>query len=114
MIVAPSGTSICLPSSSISRGMGALQVIRHAALLVLDVVDELVAEVLDEALHRQRGGVAERADRASRDVVRDVVEQIQVLHAALAVLDAVDHPVEPAGAFAARRALPARFLEIEI
>src|SRR5688572_22528638 len=107
MTVAPSGTSICLPSISISRGMGALQVVRDQALLVLDVMDELVAEVLDEALHRQRRGVAQRADGAPGDVVGDVGQQLEVLHAALAVLDAVHHPVEPAGALAARGALPA-------
>ena len=35
------------------------------------------------------------------------VEQVEVLVPALAVLDAVDHALQPAGAFAARRALAA-------
>src|SRR4051812_2573249 len=79
------------------------------AALVLDVVHELVAEVLEEALHRQRRGVAQRADGAAGDVVGNVIEEREVFHAALAVLDAVHHAVEPAGALAAGRALAARF-----
>src|SRR6187399_3077402 len=115
MIVEPSGTSICSPSISISRGMAdALQVIGHTTLLVLDVVHEFVAEMLDKALHRQRGSIAQRADGAPGNVVRDVIQQVEVLHPALAMLDTVDHAVEPAGALAARRALAAGFLEVKI
>jgi hypothetical protein len=40
----------------------------------------------------------------------DVVEQVEVLRAALAVLDAVDHAPQPAGALAAGRALAAGFV----
>src|SRR6185436_12477740 len=109
MIVEPSGTSIVLPSISISRGMGALEIVGHKALLVLDVVDEFGTEVLEEALHRQRGSVAQRADSAARDVVGHVVQEIEVLHPPLAVLDAVHHAVEPAGALTARRALATGF-----
>src|SRR5437763_4096439 len=84
------------------------------AALVLDVVHELVAEMLDEALHRQRGRVAERADRAAGNVVRHVVEEVEILHAPCAVLDAVHDAVEPARALAAGRALAARFFKIKI
>ena len=87
---------------------------RHQALLVIDVVLEFVAEVLDEALHRQRRGIAQRADRASGDVVRHRHQQVEVLVPALAVLDPVHHPPEPARPFAARRALAAGLLVIEI
>src|SRR5438067_13925454 len=86
----------------------------HQTALVLDLVHELVAEMLDEALHRQRRGVPERADGAAGDVVGDVVEERQVLHAALAVLDAIHHAIEPARALAAGRALAARFLVVEV
>src|SRR5437868_6594117 len=86
----------------------------HEAALMLDVVYELVAEMLDEALHRQRGRVAERTDRAAGDVVRHVVEEVEVLHAPCAVLDAVHDAVEPARALAAGRALAARFFKIKI
>src|SRR5690242_21104829 len=87
---------------------------RHEALLVRDVVLELAAEMLDEALHRQRGSVAERADRAPLDVVGDVRQHVEVLGPAVAVLDAIDHAPHPAGALAAGRALAARFLEVEV
>src|SRR5687768_18424177 len=82
--------------------------------LALNMENELVAEVLDEALHRQRRGVAERADSAPGDVVGDVVKELQVLHAALALLDAMHDAVEPAGALAAGRALAAGLLEVEV
>src|SRR5690242_9264782 len=87
---------------------------RHDALLVRDMVLELGAEVRDEALHRQRGRVAECADRASLDVVRDVRQHVEVLGATVAVLDAIDHPPHPAGALATRRALAARLFEVEV
>ena len=48
------------------------------AQVVLDVVRELVAEVLEHALHRHRRGIAERADGAALDVVGHRVEQRQV------------------------------------
>src|ERR1044071_7746915 len=79
----------------------------YQTALMFDVVHKLVAEMLDEAFHRQRRGVAEGADRAAGDVVGDVVEERQVLHAAAALLDAMHDPVEPAGALAAGRP-PAR------
>src|SRR5260221_8559238 len=91
--VAPCATSTCLPSTSIfsmddippklaslvsPKGAGAplgrpggrarrSYVGGHLALLVVDVVLEFVAEMLDEALHGQRGGIAQRADRAAGD-----------------------------------------------
>src|SRR2546428_6159705 len=83
-------------------------------LLMLNVMDKLVAEMLDEALHRQRRGVAQRADGAPGDVVGHVVEEREVLDAPQPLLDAMDHAVEPARAFAARRALAAGLLEIEV
>src|SRR5262247_2015775 len=121
MMVTPSATSICFPSMLISSGMVYASpitrhsnVVGHEAFLVLDVVHEFVPEMLDEALHRQRRSIAQRADGAAGDVVGDVVEKVEVLEPALAVLDPVHHAVEPAGALAAGRALPAGLLEIEI
>src|SRR5690242_14295197 len=87
---------------------------RHDALLVRDVMLELTAEMLDETLHGQRGSVAERANRAPLHVVGDGRQHVEVFTAPGAVLDAVDHPPQPPGAFAARRALAARFLVIEV
>src|SRR5512135_3752894 len=104
MMVLPLSAWTFRPSISTFTGGRASDIVRHQALLVIDVVLELVAEVLDEALHRERRGVAERADRPSGDVVGDVDQHLEVLVPALAMLDPVDHPPQPAGAFAARRA----------
>src|SRR3981189_221276 len=122
--VAPLRTSVSLPSM-VSFGMsgglslaegrrGRIPWLGDHAALVIDVVLEFAAEMLDEALHRQRGGVAQRADGAPGDVVGDVVEQREVLHPAEAVLDAVHHAVQPASALAAGRALAAGLLEIKV
>src|SRR5512134_2964731 len=125
MIVAPSATSMVLPSISISTILSLSfvahhsslithhsEIVGHHAFLVLDVMDEFVAEVLDETLDRQCRGVAQRADRPPGDVVGDVIQKFEVLEPALAVLDAVDHAVKPPGTFAAGRALAARLLEV--
>jgi hypothetical protein len=80
---------------------------RHKALLVLDVVLEFIPIVLDECAHRHGSGVAERTDRSALDVIRNVVEQIEIFVPAAPVLDAIHHPIEPPCAFAAGRALTA-------
>src|SRR3972149_6962139 len=125
--VAPLCTSICLPSISTfgmsfsgrlpggDAGSGEIAAgLAHHAALVFDVILEFVAEVLDETFHRHRRRIPEGADGAPGDVVGHVAEQIQVLLPPLAVFDAVDHAVHPAGALAAGRALAAGFFEIEI
>src|SRR5687768_18325667 len=112
MTVLPSGTSSVLPS--ISSSIMLLYVMRHETRLVLDVMHEFVAIVLDESAHRHRRRVTQRADRAALDVVGDVVQKVEIFELALAVLDTVDHAVEPAGALAARRALPAGFFIVEV
>src|SRR5690349_10831589 len=113
------GISVCghLVRDGIRIGVllrGAVAARLHVAALVADVVLELAPEHLHERPRWHRRRVAERADRAALDVVQEVEQEIQVFHAALAVLDAVQDPVEPAGAFAAWRALPARLLEVEV
>src|SRR4030095_10232835 len=107
---AGSASSCRLPPRAHSPRAGAapLRLARRSlyqAPLVLDVIFELAAEVLDEALDRQRGGVTERADRAPGDVVGHVIEQCQIFDPALARLDAVHDAIEPSGAFSARSAL---------
>src|SRR5882757_5130579 len=127
MTMLPSATLIFLPSSSISTmvvvasGSGqlgshgrALRARADQAVLVLDVVRELVAEVLEHAAHRHRGSVTQCADGAAHDVLGHRIEQLQIFHAALALLDAMHDAPQPAGALAARRALPARLVHVEI
>src|SRR5277367_3456777 len=93
----PSRTSIFLPSRVISIIAWRLDVVRHNAALVLDVMQEFVVVVLDEGAHRHGRRVAQRADGAALDVVGHRIEQIEVLKTALTVLDAVDHAIQPAG-----------------
>src|SRR5215467_8423033 len=113
----PSGTWTFLPSRSISSMSvfwSRSDVLRHDARLLFDVVDELVAEVLDHRAHRHRGRVAQCADRAALDVVGHRVQQVDVAHLSLPVLDAVDHAPRPAGALTARRALSAALVLVEV
>src|SRR5207248_2308183 len=104
-----------LPSSSISSMSEACcsDVRRHDAGLVFDVVDELVAEVLDHGAHRHGRRVAQCADGAALDVVGHRIQELDVAHLAVTVLDAIDHAPQPARALAAWRALPAAFVLIE-
>src|SRR5438309_12107047 len=107
MIISPSRASTFRPSTVIS-GKGA------AALF--DVHEVLVAEHVQR---RDEGGGDRRAEHADRrlggrpaqtggDVVAHVDEELEVGLAAAACLDAAHDLVEPAAAFAARRALPTR------
>ena len=48
------------------------------------------SELLHEARDRARGRVAQRAKRLAVDVVGDVQKQVQILLAAMAVLDALE------------------------
>jgi hypothetical protein len=60
---------------------------------MLDVVDELVAKILDKTLDWKGSCLAQGADGAPGDVVRHRVQQIEILRPALTVLDAVHDPV---------------------
>jgi len=74
---------------------------------VFDVMLKLIAEMLDERAYRHGRSVTEGADRAALDIVGDVVQQREIFRFPAAVLDAIDHAVEPACAFPAGRALAA-------
>src|SRR5690606_5205621 len=86
----------------------------EGAALPGDVRLELLAEELDAGRDGRRRAVAERAERAAQDVVADVHERVEVLERALAVLDAVQHELHPVGALAARRALAAGLVRVEL
>src|SRR6266567_1076735 len=111
--VLPLGTATGLPSTS-RFNILVSDIGRDQTLLVLDVVLELATKMLDEALDRQRGRVAQRADGASGDIVGHVNQQIEVFVPALTVLDAIDHAPQPSRPLPAWRALSAGFLEIEV
>src|SRR4051812_46356306 len=72
------------------------------AALVLDVVQVFGAELFDRGDDGADGGVAEGAEGLAADVVGHRQQQVGVLFAAFAALDAVENRFEPVCAFAAR------------
>src|SRR5579875_1346927 len=88
---------------------------RERAAALPDVGEVLVPEHADAGRDGGRDGRAQDADRglrrrprhAGRDVVADVHQQVEVLGAPLARLDALHDLLDPAPALPARRALPA-------
>src|SRR3546814_10286298 len=74
---------------------------------------ERVPVMSQEALHRPRRGLDESADGVAFDLPGRGAQHLQVVDLRVAVDDAGQHAVHPAGALAARRALAAAFLEVE-
>src|SRR6266576_3126320 len=75
---------------------------------------EVGAELGQEAEHRPGGRLAERADGVAGDAVRDIGQQLDVAGLALAARQAVAYARQPAGGLAARRALAARLVRVEL
>ena len=75
----------------------------------VDVIVEFVAEMLDETVDRHRRGIAESANGVALDVMREIHQLVEIVLAPASVLDAAYRAMQPAGAFAAGRALPAGF-----
>ena len=84
------------------------------AAAVLEVGDVLVAEVLDRRGDRAGRAVAERAERPAEDVVALVEQLLEVGLGALALLEPREHLHQPPGALAARRALAAGLVLVEL
>src|SRR6201996_8748884 len=87
--------------------------VKRAAALLL-VLDDLVAEVLERRVDRHRHGVAEGTERTAHNVVAHVEERLQVLLGGRALLNPLDDAHKPVGAFAARRALAAGLVLVEL
>jgi hypothetical protein len=85
----------------------------RAATLV-EMALELVAELRDVARHRHCGRVAERAEAVAEDPVADVQQEIELALLRLARLDLLEQVDHPPGPLAARRALPARLVLVEL
>ena len=79
-----------------------------------DVRLELLAELLEVAERGHRHALTERADGVAHDAVRDVVEGVELLHRAGSVHELLRDAEQPARALAARRALTARFVAVEL
>ena len=93
------------------RGRGG-RVERAAAFLLCWMISS--RKYLMRGGDRHRHGVAEGAERAADDVVADVEDRFQVLVGALALLEPLDRPHQPVGALAARRALAAGLVLVEL
>src|SRR5437870_83070 len=97
----------------IARALLRRLALRGAAIL-FDAPLEFGAEVANEALHRPGGTVGQGADRMALDLLRDVVEHVDLGDRGISG----DHPLHdtpyPAETLAARRALAAALMLIEL
>mmetsp|Transcript_8692 Transcript_8692/g.31830 ORF Transcript_8692/g.31830 Transcript_8692/m.31830 type:complete len:389 (-) Transcript_8692:993-2159(-) len=84
------------------------------ARLRVDPRLELRPEVPNQPLHRPRRGVAQRADRVPLDLLRELLKHVDLLQSRVPLLHAFHDVVEPPGALAARRALPARLVLVKV
>ena len=74
---------------------------------MLDMVNKFFAEMLEHALHRHGGRIAQGANGAAQNIAGHGIQQIQIRCLTFAALNAIDHAPQPARAFAAGRALAA-------
>src|SRR3954469_7142015 len=81
---------------------------------LLDVGLELVAELLDHRADRHRHRVAEDAQAVADDLLLDRGHDVEVHRGRLARLDALEHLVRPVRPLAARRALAAGLVAVEL
>src|SRR5262245_31584356 len=91
------------------RGLAA---VRAAALV--DVRLELVPVLVDVAPDRPDREVAERAERPALDAVADPAQEVEIGMLRLAGLDLLEQADHPASPLAARRALAARLVHVEL
>src|SRR5574343_1312244 len=92
---------------SVEGTTGALHRFRHQPGLVLNVVFELRAEMLEEAHDRECRSVAQCTNRPATDVAADRQQQVQIFRLALTGFDTVNNLIQPVGTFAAGRTLTA-------
>src|SRR5581483_11342145 len=84
------------------------------AAAVLEMRAELAAELRHAARDRHRGGVAEHAEALADDAVADVEDDVEVAGRRGSLLEGAHELDEPARADAARRALAARLVHVEL
>src|SRR5215208_7186702 len=93
---------------------GMYQMLSKRAHTITDVRDVFVTEFLNRARDRRGRRIAQHADGGSGHVLPDIEQRIHILFTALPVFDAAQNLREPLRAFAARRALPARLVCVEV
>src|SRR5579859_5940674 len=84
------------------------------AMAVLDMIFEFFAEEADAADNGAGGRIAEGAEGLSADVIANIDQQIDILLAALAMLQALQNLGQPVGSFAARRAFATGLVAVEL
>src|SRR5437899_10901245 len=84
------------------------------AAAAVDVGLELVAELADDARHRHRRRIAQRAEALAEHAVADREEQLELGLLGLARLDLLQELHHPARPLAARRALAARLVHVDL
>src|ERR1035437_53896 len=82
--------------------------------IVVDPLLDLVTEMRDQALDRPRRSVAERADGVTLDLRGDLQQHVDLALVGAALGHPGQDAPHPAGALAARRALAAALVLVEI
>src|SRR3954462_2177434 len=93
----------------VKRGLAA-----ERAAAFLDVRDELAAELRHVARDDDRVGVAERAEALAVDAVAHVEQQVELALGGAPVLELAQDRRQPARPLAARCALAARLVLVEL
>src|SRR5690242_17732639 len=86
---------------------------RSARLIGGDALFHLWSEMADQALDRPGGGVAQRTDRVTLDLPRDLVQRIDLADFGPTRHHARHHAPHPPSTFTARRALAAAFVHVK-
>src|SRR5205085_10255570 len=82
--------------------------------ILVDAPLDLRPEMAQQALHRPGGAVAERADGVALDLLRHLEQHVDLALVRTALGHAGEHAPHPAHALAARRALAAALVLVEV
>src|SRR6266852_6201113 len=75
---------------------------------------ELVAPLLHDADGGQRGGIAERAERATKHILGEVADKVDIFGSPEAGMEAIEHLAQPGGPFAAGNTPAAGLVRVEM
>src|SRR5256885_15021384 len=95
--------STLFPYTTLFRSLRSLP--RRGRAVLLDAPLHLRTEMTDEALYRPHGTVRQSADRVTFDLLCHLIQHIDLGDRGVAGDHALHDPPDPAGAFAAGRAL---------
>src|SRR5438093_11749768 len=85
----------------------------HVATFFFDVILKLASKLLNITSNRQGCSISQRADGRPHHVEGNVQEVIQILRTSCAIMNSLQNSFQPGGSFAARCALPARFMGVK-